>query len=195
MQFRQPDRTMKTKDYLIVALAPLSVLTIPLVGVLVSEEWKWTFFDFAVAWVILAGTTFAFRFLATRQVANFAYRAGAGLAVAAGFLITWVSLAVQIIGDDNPGNLLYFLVILGGIIGVGVARFQPTGLARLAFGMAATLLLIPVISVLAWPADFNPGFPKVFLLNSFFVALFAGSGLLFRHAARQSPGSAAATMA
>ena len=34
---------MKTKDFLIVALAPFPVLLIPLVGIMVSEEWKWTF--------------------------------------------------------------------------------------------------------------------------------------------------------
>ena len=92
---------MKTKDYLVVALAPLLVLLIPLVGIMVSEEWKWTWSDFVVAWVLLAGTTFLYRLLATRKAANFAYRAGAGLAVAAGFLLTWVNLAVQIVGDDG----------------------------------------------------------------------------------------------
>jgi 1-acyl-sn-glycerol-3-phosphate acyltransferase len=73
---------MKTKDYLIVALAPLFVLLIPLVGVMTSPEWKWTLFDFAVAWVVLALTTFVFRVLVTRNPANLAYRAGVGLAVA-----------------------------------------------------------------------------------------------------------------
>ncbi len=175
---------MQRKDYLIVALAPLPVLLIPLVGVLVSPtNWKWTFFDFVVGWVLLAGTTFAYRLLATRKWSNLTYRLGAALAVAAGFLLTWVNLAVQVVGDENPGNLLYFLVILGGLVGVGVSRFMPAGLAKVAFAMAGAIFLVPVVAVLAWPVDFSPGPEKVFVLNFFFVAMFAASGLFFRHAA------------
>jgi hypothetical protein len=180
---------MKTKDFLIVALVPSALLLLPIAGSLTVEGWNWSFSDFVFAWVMFAATTFAYRLLASRQWANFSYRAGAGLAVAGGFLITWISLAVQIIGDDNPGNGLYFLAILGSMIGVGVARFQAAGLAKVAFGMAAALFVIPFVAFVVWPADFNPGFAKVLVLNFFFVALFVGSGLLFHHAARQ-PGAA-----
>jgi len=178
---------MKTKDYLVVTLAPLPVLLIPLVGIMVSEEWKWTFFDFVAAWVLLAGTTFAYKLMATRKAANFTYRAGAALAVAAGFLLTWVNLAVQIIGDENPAFVLYFAVILVGLIGVGLARFQPTGMANAAFATAAATFLVPVIAVIFWPADFSPGVWQVFALNFGFVALFAGAGLLFQRASRENP--------
>lgn len=174
---------MKRKDYVIVMLAPLPVLLIPLVGIMVSQEWKWTFFDFVATWVILAGAVFAYKLIATKKVANFIYRAGATLAVVTGFLLTWINMAVQIIGDENPGNLLYFVVILGGLIGVGFSRFQPANLAKVAFAMAAAILLVPVTAVLVWPSDFSPGPAKVFLLSFFFVLMFAGSGLLFRHAA------------
>jgi hypothetical protein len=177
---------MKSKDFLIVAFVPLALLLIPLAGSLTVEGWNWSFGDFVFAWLMFAATTFAYRLLASRQWANFAYRAGAGLAVGGGFLLTWINLAVQIIGDDNPGNGLYFLVILAGLTGVGVARFQAAGLAKVAFGMAAAILVIPIVSFVVWPADFNPGFARVLLLNFFFVALFAGSGLLFRHAAGQA---------
>ncbi len=180
---------MKAKDFLVVVLAPLPVLLIPLVGMMVSKEWKWTCHDFLFAWVILAATTFVYRLLATRKSANLTYRLGAGLAVAAGFLITWISAAVQIIGDDNPGNILYLGVILTGLIGAGLARFKPAGMAKAAFATAAATLLVPVIAVLAWLSDFSPGVAKVFLLNFFFVLMFAGSGWLFRHAAGRSNGA------
>lgn len=176
---------MKQKDYLIVALVPLALLLIPLTGQFTVSGWNWSRMDFLFAWVVFSVTTWFYRFLVTRQVANFAYKAGVALAVMAGFLITWVSLAVQIIGDDNPGNLLYLLTILAGFIGVGVARFQPAGLAKLAFGMAAALVLIPAVSVAMWPGDFNPGYAKVQILSSCFAAMFAGSGLFFRRAASQ----------
>lgn len=174
---------MKTKDYLITALVPCAVLLIPLVAMRFTDEVKWTRFDFVVMWFVLAGPVFLYRLLATRAWANFAYKAGAGCAVLGGFLITWVNLAVQIIGDDNPGNLLYFLALLGSLVGVGFSRFRAGSLAKVAFGLAAVLLLIPVVSVALWPEDFSPGFLKVFTLNFGFVALFALSGLFFRHAA------------
>lgn len=174
---------MKRKDTLIIALVPSALLLIPLAGQLSVEGWNWTWHDFVMAWVVFAITTSFLRFLLTRPVANFAYKAGAALAVVTGFLITWVTLAVQIIGDDNPGNGLFLLTIVGGFIGVGVSRFQPARLAWVAFSMAAALLLIPVVAVTLWPADFSPGYPKVQLLSAGFAALFTASGLLFRSAA------------
>lgn len=177
---------MKRKDFLAVALVPLALLLIPITGQLTVEGWHWKWHDFAFAWVVFTFTIWFYRFLVTRRLAGFAYKAGVALAVVTGFVITWITLAVQIIGDDNPGNGLYLLTILGGFIGVGVARFQPAGLARVAFGMAAALLLIPVVAVLAWPADFNPGYLKVQLLSSAFAAMFIASGLLFRRAVAQT---------
>jgi len=177
---------MKTKDYLIVALAPFALLWIPFVGVMTSSEWKWSPSDFLLFWFVLAGAAYVYRLLATRRWANLAYRLGAGLAVVTGFLLTWVSLAVQIIGDENPGNVFYLGVILLGLIGVGVSRFQPAALAKVALTMAASLFVIPLVSVMFWPADFSPGFEKILVLNGFFVAMFAAAGLFFRHAAKQT---------
>jgi hypothetical protein len=178
---------MQKRDLFIVAVAPFAVLLIPFVGVMVSEDWKWTWHDFVLAWVVLACTTLAYRLLATRTVANLAYRLGAGLAVAAGFLISWITAAVQIIGGENPGNFLYGGVILTGLIGVGLARFKPAGMARAAFATAFATFLVPVIALFFWPADFSPGVLQVFLLNGCFVLMFLGAGLLFRHAERQGP--------
>ena len=180
---------MKTKDFLIIALVPSALLLIPLVGNLTVEGWNWTWSDFVMAWVVFAITTAFFRLLVTRPMANFAYKAGAALAVITGFLITWITMAVQIIGEDNPGNGLYLLTILGGFIGVGLARFRAAGLAKVAFAMALVLVAIPAVSVLLWPADFNPGYPRVPILSACFAMLFVASGLLFRHAAGQNRGN------
>lgn len=178
---------MNRKDYLIVALVPLALLLIPLIGQLTVEGWNWTWSDFVMAWVVFIFATWFFRFLVTRQTSNFVYKVGVALAVVTGFLVTWINLAVQIIGDDNPGNGLYLLTVLGGFIGVGFSRFQPARLAWVAFAMAAVLFLIPVIAVLLWPADFSPGYPKVQMLSACFAAMFAASGLCFRRAAGQTP--------
>jgi len=180
---------MKTKDYRLVVFVPSVLLLLPITGSLTVEDWNWKWNDFLMAWVVFALTTLFYRFLATRPLANLPYKAGAALAVLAGFLITWVNLAVQIIGEDNPGNGLYLLTILGGFVGVGLSRFQPARLAWVALGMAAALVLIPAVAVSFWPGDFSPGYPKVQLLSAGFAAMFVASGLLFRRAARQSLGS------
>lgn len=177
---------MKSRDYWFAALAPGAILLIPLVGVIVSDDWKWTWSDFVVGWALLAGTAFSYRFLLTRGVPSLAYRGGVILAVGAGFLLVWVNLAVGIIGDDNPGNLLYFAVILAGLMGMGLTRFQSSRLARLAFSLAAAVLPIPAISYAIWPTDFAPGLAQVCGLNLIFVGMFAAAGLLFRRVARQS---------
>lgn len=174
---------MQKKDFLIIALVPLFLLLIPLVGNATVEGWNWKWNDFLFAYVIFAITTFVYRLIVSRKPANLPYKLAAGLAVAAGFLITWLTAAVQIIGEENPGNTLYALVILTGLTGVGLARLKPAGMARAAFATATVNFLVPVIAVIFWPGDFSPGVEKVFILNGVFVAMFTVSGLLFRHAA------------
>lgn len=175
---------MKRQDLLILLVVPSVLIILPFVGSLTVAGWNWTWRDFLMAWTVFAVTTAFLRFLVTRPMANLAYKAGATLSVVTGLLITWITMAVQIIGEDNPGNGLYLLTILGGFVGVGVSRCRPGGLALVAFAMAAALLLIPVVAVLRWPADFNPGYPKIQLLSTLFATLFLTAGLLFRRAAR-----------
>jgi hypothetical protein len=176
---------MKPKDWRIVVLVPLALLLIPITGSLTVEGWNWTWHDFLFAWVVFTFTTWFIRFLVTRPMANLPYKAGVTLAVVTGLLIAWVNLAVQIIGDDNPGNGLYLLTILGGFVGVGLSRFRPLPLSWVAFAMATVLVLIPVVAVVLWPDDFNPGYPKIQGLSALLAAMFVTSGLLFRRAALQ----------
>lgn len=186
---------MKNKDFLIVALLPLALLLIPLTGQLTVEGWHWKWSDFVFAWVVFSVTTFVFRFLVTRPMTNLAYKAGVALAVLAGFLVFWITAAVQIIGDENPANILYLGVILTGLGGVALARFKPAGMAKAAFATAAVTFVVPVVGLILKPTDFSPGIPQVFLLNGVFVLMFAVSGLLFRYAAGQSGAPGVATTA
>ncbi|MFM1851770.1 MAG: hypothetical protein RIS54_1454 [Verrucomicrobiota bacterium] len=176
---------MKTKDFSIVALAPLVVLAVPFVGNFVSAEVNWTASDFALMWALLAAATFAWRLLATRPGANLPYQLGAALAVGTGLMLMWVTLAVAVIGHGNPANLLYPGVILLGLTGVGVTRFQPQGLARTAFVVAFATFLVPLIGLMVQPDDFSPGVMQVFTLNFGFVLMFTLAGLLFRQAAEK----------
>ena len=128
-------------------------------------------------------------FLITRIRGTITYRCAVGLALAAAFIIVWVNLAVGIIGDeDNPANLMYVGALAVGIIGAIIARFRPHGMARALFATALAHVLIAVIVLVAGlgvPGRPGPGVILVF--NGFLVALFVGSALLFRHAARQQP--------
>jgi uncharacterized membrane protein (UPF0136 family) len=112
-----------------------------------------------------------------------AYRFAAGLALVAAFLIVWLNLAAGLIGieDDDPANLLYAGVLAIGCIAAIAARFQPRGLARASFATALALALLGAIAVKS-PNTASP--VQIVLLHGLFVTLFAGAGLLFRHAAR-----------
>ena len=174
---------MKRKDYLFILYVPLALLLIPITGQLTVDGWNWKWHGFVFAWAVFTFATWFFRFLVTRPWTNLPYKIAVGLAIVAGFLTVWCDLAAQIIGEDNPGNVFYLLTVLGGFIGVCLARFRPMGLAWVAFGMALSFLLIPVVAVLNWPSDFSPGYPQVQLGSTVLAAIFVASGLLFRRAA------------
>ena len=72
-------------------------------------------------------------------------------------------------------------------IGAMIARFQPQGMARALFATALAQTLVPMIALIVWrpSLDDAPGIVGVFMLNAFFVMLFAVSALFFRRAARE----------
>lgn len=179
------------RQMMYVALGTAAILLVPLVAMRFSSEVNWTPFDFMVMGLLLGGTGLAYVLIA-RISDSIAYRAAIGLAVVAGFLLTWVNLAVGIIGsEDNPANVLYLGVLIVGIVGAGKSRFQAGGMALTMFAIAAFQMLVPVIAMMVWRStlDEPPGITGVFMLNGFFAAMFAVSGLLFRHASRKQPGS------
>jgi hypothetical protein len=123
-------------------------------------------------------------FQKTTKPGNTAYRTAIGVALVAAFMLVWFSLGVGIIGaDGDPANLMYFGVLAVGIIGAFIARLQPLGMARALFAMAGAQALVAVIALVARLGLPWSGPLELILLNGFFVALFAGSGWLFRKAA------------
>ena len=104
-------------------------LLLPLVAMQFTDEVNWTAEDFIAAGVMLGGAGLGTEFL-VRQSGSHAYRAGAVFAVLAAFLTVWANLAVGMIGDEgNPYNLLFGGVIVTGVLGMILARFQPAGMA------------------------------------------------------------------
>jgi hypothetical protein len=114
-----------------------------------------------------------------------AYRFAIGVALATACILVWLSLGVGIIGKDgDPANLMYFGVLAVGIVGALVARFRAHGMARALFAMAFAQALVAAIALFARLGLPWSGPAEIVLLNGFFVAMFAGSGWLFRQAAR-----------
>ena len=84
------------------------------------------------------------------MTASSAYRAAAGVALAAASILVWMNLAVGIIGtEDDPANSIYGGVLAVGIVGAIIARFQPQGTARALVATALAQALIAVIALIA----------------------------------------------
>jgi hypothetical protein len=163
-----------------------ALMLLPVFAMQLTNEMVWDISDFAVfgAMLVVAGGTYE---LAARTTANTAYRAAVGLAVAAAFILVWLILAVGVIGvEGDPADLMYIGVLAVGIFGAVIARFRPHGMARALFATALAQALIAVIALIAGKhrAEVS-SVSEILALNGFFVALFVGSALLFRYAARE----------
>jgi hypothetical protein len=180
------DRTAYRRAARVVLVAAF-ILMLPLVAMQVTDQVRWGLADFAVAGALLVGTGLLYE-LAARKAGNVVYQAAVGVALAAALLLIWLNLAVGLIGTEGDrANLMYVGVLAVGIIGAAIARFQPHGMARALFATALAQALVALIAL-----SFELGFPEsgpleILALNGFFVALFVGSALLFRYAAREHP--------
>lgn len=113
-----------------------------------------------------------------------AYRGAIGSALAATFLLVWLSLGVGIIGKDgDPANRMYLGVLAVGLVGAAIARLRPHGMARALLATALAQALVTAIALAAKLGLPWSGPAEIVLLNGMFVALFAGSAWLFQRAA------------
>lgn len=159
------------------------LLLLPLAAMQVTEAVDWSVADFVVAGVLLFVPLGLYELVA-RRTGDSAYRTGTALALVGSVLIVWVSGAVGI--TDSDADVLYVLALAIGAIGAVVARFRPAGMAR---AMFATALALAAAGVIALVAGMVPAYNSAFEilgLTGFFAALFAGSAMLFREAARNS---------
>jgi hypothetical protein len=140
---------------------------------------NWTALDFVVMGVLLLVACSAYE-LGTRVSASWTYRAGFGLAVFTGFLLTWANLAVGLINDEREdANLLFFGVLAIAMAGALFARFEAKGMARAMAATAVAQLLCAGLGAYlesAW----------VGFLISVFAAMWLGSALLFAKDAQRS---------
>jgi len=169
--------TQMSKTVLRVALVALGLLMVPLVASQVVDGWNWSPGTFVFVYVLFFGTGLAYALIARRTTA-WAYKAGVGLALVAGFVLGWSNM-VHVADSENPANLLYYSVLAVGGVGAWLARLEARGLARTLFAMAATLALIAVML----PSGAPPYLARNMAIgHGVLVVLFTASGLLFRHA-------------
>lgn len=112
------------------------------------------------------------------------FRLAIGLAIVATLMLIWLSLGVGIIGQDgDPANLMYFAVVVIGIVGAIVTRLRPVGMKLVMQIMAMVQGIIALIALVA-----GLGLPwspplEILGLTLFFIAMFAVSAWLFHRAA------------
>ena len=169
--------TQMSKMMLRVALVSLGLLMVPLVASRVVDGWNWPAGAFVFVYVLFFGTGMAYALIA-RKMDSWAYKAGVGVALVAGFALGWSNM-VHVADSENPANLVYYSVLAVGFVGAWLARLQARGLALTLFAMAATLALITVMLPSGAPPYLNR---NMTIGHGVFVALFIASGLLFRRA-------------
>ena len=182
------DRTAHRRAARLV-LAAAFILLLPLLAMEVTDQVSWDLADFGIAGALLVGTGVMYE-LATRKSGSIAYRAAAGVALAAALLLVWINLAVGVIGtEDDRANLMYVGVLAVGIIGAVTARFEPHGMARALLATALAQAAVAVTALVFGLGRPGSGPLEILAVNGLFIALFVGSALLFRYAGREHPDS------
>lgn len=165
------------KTMLRVALVALGLLMVPLVASRLVPGWNWPAGTFVFVYVLFFGTGMAYALIA-RKMGAWSYKAGVGLALVAGFALGWSNM-VHVADSENPALLVYYCVLVVGLIGAWLARLEARGLARTLFAMAVILALIALVLPSGAPPDFAR---RQAIGHAVLVALFTASGLLFRRA-------------
>lgn len=169
-----------------VAFVTFSILLIPLVAMLLTDEVVWTLTDFIVAGILIFGTGFTYKLITLNKSNNF-YKSAAGLALGTPFVLVWANLAVGIIGsEDNPANLMYFGVLAVVIIGSVIAKLRPKGMTKAMVSTAVAQLLVTIIALISGMQNLSESFVmEIIIINGFLILLWSTSGLLFRYSAEK----------
>lgn len=154
-----------------------ALLLAPLIAMRFTDEVDWSAMDFIVMGTMLALVGGAFEGV-MRVARSPLYVFGAGVAVAAAFLTTWVNLAVGIIGNENNAvNLAFFLVPAIAFVGALLARFAPAGMVR---AMIAAAIMQAATCMLSY----LEGEPVAVAFTAMMTGMWLLSAALFNRAAR-----------
>lgn len=157
------------------------LLSLPAIAMQMKVEGvDWTMSDFVVMGVLLAAACGSYE-VVTRLSGDWLYRAAAGVAILAGFLLVWANLAVGLVGDgDTAYNLGFFGVLGVGVVGALMTRFRAGGLSLTLVAMA---LVHAAIAGLALASGVDRVGSSLSLL---WLAPWILSAILFQMSARRA---------
>jgi len=162
----------------------VALLAAPFVAMqLHAEGVDWTLSDFVFAGVLFAIVGGLLE-IAVWKIRDGWYRGGVAVALLGYLLVTWVNLAVGIVGSEhNPVNQLFFAALLVGIVSACLARFRAGGMSVAMLATAASLGVAFVVATLGRTDEPNVSHWTELAGTSVFVMLFLASAALFRRAA------------
>jgi len=162
------------------------LLLVPLVMMQIVDGWNWGLGAFLFLGVIIGGVLLLYEY-AVRAGVGLAYRGGVAAALAPAFLIVWMNLAVGIVGEDNPMNFNFFMLVFAAAVGAYTARGEPAAMARAMLGVVVVQALLAIAIVTAPSIASEPaGVFRVSLLCSVFAGFWLLSAALFRRASRRT---------
>lgn len=154
-----------------------ALLLTPLVAMRFTDEVNWTASDFAIMAVMMA-IPLTILEVTMRMSRSMMFRGAVLVALGAAFFMTWVNLAVGIIGDENnPLNQLFFIVLGVGGAGALIAGFKARGLA---LALAAMAVAQAAVGVTALINGHN-----ILPLSGFLILAWLLSAWLFRKSAQE----------
>jgi hypothetical protein len=157
-----------------------ALMLAPAIATRLTDEMAWDSANFILVAIMLAAGCGAWE-LAMRKTKNWAYAAGAIVALGTAFLLFAVNGAVGFIGnEDDPVNLLFFGVLTLAFGGPVIVRFRPAGMAR---AMAVTSGAQVAAGALA--AAMVPDLRGFAVGTAMFVPLWLLASWLFARAARE----------
>ena len=143
----------------------------------VAGTGEWTASDFIVFGLMLTAACGGLEIAMCVSTLR-SYRLAAIMTIGGGFLMVWANLAVGIIGNEkNPQNLIFYSVLLIGLAGALITRFDPRGLTWTLRTMAGAQVLIFIIA-----AALDWALLPVF--TAFYFALWLVAGELFNKSAQ-----------
>jgi hypothetical protein len=137
---------------------------------------NWTAGDFVFAALMFGAVGLAAE-TAVRISRSWAYRGGAALGLAAGFLLVWSNGAVGYIGDDNPYNIVFFAIVALAFVGSVLVRFRAKGMALVMLGAG---IAHAVAGAIGFPQD-----PVTGPITIVFTGMWLASAALFHKAAKE----------
>ena len=175
----------RNRNVIYIALATLALLLVPAVAMQLNDEVDWSVSDFAIVGMAVFGAGLTYE-LVTRHRRGLMYRCALVIALFSALLLFWINGAVGLIGSESDNfNALYWGVFAIGLVGAGLARFQPSGMAGT---MVAMVLAQGCIGAAALLAGMHDGSLvkalEILGVTGLFVALFLAAAWLFRCADR-----------